>query len=73
MEIIDKRKKSVKFETVKHGEIFEYDGYFFMRTCSSYCDENGDYDNAVNLENGDLTYFEDNHIIMPVNCKLVLE
>ena len=73
MEIIDRRKSSVKFETVKQGEVFEFNGYFYMKTSSSYCDDSGDYDNVVNLESGELIYFEDNDIIMPVNCKLVIE
>lgn len=73
MEIIDKRKKSVSFETVKCGEIFEVDECLFMKTDSSYCDDNGDYDNAVNLEVGGLSYFEYDDLVLPVNCKLVLE
>lgn len=73
MEIIDKRKSSVKFETVKHGEIFDSNGYFYMKTTCSYCDESGDYDNAVNIESGELIYFKDDDIVMPVKCKLVIE
>lgn len=73
MEIIDKRKSPIKFETVKQGEVFEFNGYFYMKTSSSYCDDNGDYDNAVNLESGELNYFEGNDIVMPVKCKLIAE
>ena len=73
MEIIDKRRSSIEFENLKYGEVFEFNGYFYIKTTASYCDEDGDYDNAVNIENGELKYFKDNDIVMPVKCKLIIE
>ena len=73
MEIIDNRKKSIEFENVKYGEVFGYNGNFFMKINETYCDECGDYDNSVNIENGELNYFKDDIFVMPVKCKLVIE
>lgn len=73
MKVVDNRKKAVEFGYIKHGEVFEYNGSFFMRTESTYCNDNGDYENYVNIENGALGFLDDDVLVMPVNSKIIIE
>lgn len=73
MNIIDKRKRSVKFEELAIGEVFICSSRLFIKTDSSYCDDNGDYDNTVCLEDGKLNYFECDNIVLPVDCELIIK
>lgn len=75
MIIKNKRNVHVEFGTIKQGEVFTcYDDEdFYMRTETTYCNDNGDYDNAVNLANGNMTYFNDNVMVKIIKCELIIE
>ena len=61
------------FNSIKEGEVFIKDGDFYMKTDSTYCDDNGDYDNAVDLKCGSLTYFESDVLVLPVEVDLIIK
>ena len=77
MEIVRKMKVYKNFEDIKEGTVFIADStnpdYVFMKTFSTYCDDSGDFDNAVSLNDGTLTYFSDNAQVLPLDCKLIIE
>lgn len=76
MKITDKRQTFVSFEDIKEGTIFvgctAKEEYIFMKTASTYCDDNGDYDNAVCLNDGTLAHFTDSVSVLPLNCELII-
>jgi hypothetical protein len=57
MKIIRKTAEA-KFSSLAPGDVFNYDGYTYMRI-----DDEGE--NAVNLGDGELASFEDHEIIVP--------
>ena len=77
MEIIRKNKVYKYFGDIKEGTVFVANfinpNSVFMKTFSTYCDDNGDFDNAVCLEDGTLTYFSDSAQVLPLDCKLIVE
>ena len=74
MKINNKRNKIVSFGSIKEGEVFiMHNEDICMRTESTYCDNNGDYENAVNLANGNLIFCSDNLMVCPIKCELVIE
>lgn len=72
MKIINKRKEHEKFEQIKEGTVFIHDNEVYMKTFSTYCDDCGDYDNAVNLNNGELSFFCEDELILVVNAELII-
>lgn len=74
MVINNKRNKMVKFSLLNHGDVFIlHNEDFCMKTESTYCDDNGDYDNAVYLTNGTLFFCSDDTMVCPVKCELIVE
>ena len=63
----------VKFDSIKEGDVFAlYGEDIYMKIEGTYCDDNGDFDNAVNLENGTLCYLKGDKMIQPIKCELVI-
>lgn len=58
MEIIYKDKKKVDFGTVAIGSVFSWNGAIYMRTREASLTGTGEVYNAINLANGECTYFE---------------
>lgn len=74
MIINNKRNEMVKFDSIKEGDVFIlYGEDIYMKIEGTYCDDNGDFDNAVNLANGTLYYFEKDKMIQPIKCELVID
>lgn len=73
MKINDKRKKNVLFGDLKPGTVFSFVDIYYMKTETTYGDNNGDYDNAVILETGELIFFKDSTEVDSVRCELVIE
>lgn len=73
MKINDKRKKSVLFGDLKPGTVFVFADNYCMKTETTYVDNNGDYDNVVLLETGELLSFKDSTEVDFVRCELVIE
>lgn len=73
MKINDKRKKKVLFGDLKPGVVFAFADVYYMKTEGTYADDNGDYDNAVILETGELLFFKDSTEVDHVKCELVIE
>ena len=74
MKINDKRKVKVEFGDIKPGAVFSYcDGDYYMKTETTYGDDNGNYDNTVNLETGELLFFKDSTVINLIKCELTIE
>ena len=70
MQIIDKRDDNLaRFEWIQPGDVFEYADDFYMAI--NMTDEG---DNAVNLDNGQTTKFEeDDRVNRLSKAKLVIE
>lgn len=68
MIIIDKRNKKCSFEELHYGDVFTYDGLndYYMKAI-----EDGDI-NAVGLVSGELSYFEEEDVVTPVEVELVI-
>lgn len=77
MKIKNSRNAMVTFGSIKEGDVFLFSGSYgdvvCMKTETTYGDDNGYYDNAVCLRNGSLLYFEDDKMVIPVQCELVIE
>ena len=66
--IVDERKNlSISVHEIEAGEIFNYDGRYFIMV------EDQDNYLAIDLENGKRCDFYDCTIIMPVNATLIIE
>lgn len=70
MQTIDKRNDdSIRFESLTVGDVFEYDGEFFMVILLT---DNGE--NVINLRTGELLTFDDSDwVYFLPNAKLVIE
>lgn len=73
MIIKNKRKEMVRFDNIRCGEVFEYSGDIYMRIETTYCDDNGYYENAVDLADGSLHYFKDDNMLHVIKCELVID
>lgn len=73
--MVIKQKEPIKkyFSAIEEGEVFLWHGDYYMKTESTYCDDNGDYENAVILSNGLLEYFNDDDYVIKVDCELVIK
>ena len=66
------RTKEVKFCDVPNGEVFMEDGVYYLAIEEVY-DNLGDCKNAVNLNDGGITYFEYNEMVVLVKATLTVE
>ena len=74
MKIKDNRRLCDSFENLKSGDVFTLDDNCIrMKIEPTYGSDSGDYENAVGLLNGVLFYFEEDKIVYPLNCELVIE
>ena len=73
MIVNDKSKtREVKFCDVPNGEVFMEDGAYYLAIEEIY-DSLGDCKNAVNLNYGEITYFEHNKMVVWVKATLTVE
>lgn len=73
MVIKNKRKEMVRFESIKCGDVFEFCEDIYMKIETTYCDDNGYYENAVDLSDGSLHYLKDDNMVHVIKCELVIE
>ena len=73
MIVNDKSKTmEVKFCDVPNGEVFMKDGVYYLAIEGIY-DNLGDRNNAVNLNDGEVTYFGGDEIVIWVKATLTVE
>ena len=72
MEIIYKDKRKVYFDMVAIGDVFSYNGSLYMGTQEATSTSTGELYNAVNLADGENTYFDENALVIPVKAQLVI-
>ena len=73
MIVNDKSKtREVKFCDVPNGEVFMEDGVYYLAIEGIY-DNLGDCKNAVNLNEGEVTYFDCNEMVIWVKATLTVE
>ena len=72
MEIIYKDRRKVNFEMVEIGDVFSYNGAMYMSTQEVSVIETGGVANAINLADGECTYFDENDAVIPVKAQLVI-
>ena len=66
------RTREVKFCDVPNGEVFMEDGVYYLAIEGIY-DNLGDCKNAVNLNEGEVTYFDCGEIVVWVKATLTVE
>ena len=66
------RTREVKFCDVPNGEVFMEDGVYYLAIEGIY-DNLGDCKNAVNLTEGEVTYFDCNEMVIWVKATLTVE
>lgn len=72
MEIIYKNKKKVAFKFIAIGEVFSWDGAPYMATHEATSTSTGELYNAVDLADGESTYFDEDAVVIPVKAQLVI-
>lgn len=73
MEIKDERigKGDEFFENLSPGDVFEFDDNFFMKTETiEYGNIEGEFYNAVDIEDGSLTTFDAHNYVTPLVIQL---
>ena len=71
MKISSKQKDVMTFFQLMQGDVFEYNGYFFMKI-SDVVDFNNDTRNAIRLENGWLVHYKSDDVVRYVDAELVI-
>ena len=66
MIITNTRNKSCFFEELHYGEVFTFDGLYYMKVI-----EDSDI-NAVDLDSGELCYFREGDVVIPVEAELII-
>ena len=66
------RTREVKFCDVPNGEVFMEDGVYYLAIEGIY-DNRGDCKNAVNLNEGEVTYFDCDEMVVWVKATLTVE
>jgi hypothetical protein len=66
------KTREVKFCDVPNGEVFMEDGVYYLPIEEVY-DNLGNCKNAVNLNDGEITYFEYNEMVVLVKATLTVE
>lgn len=72
MEIIYKNKRNIPFKMVAIGEVFSWDGALYMATHEATSTSTGELYNAVDLADGESTYFEASDEVVLVKAQLVI-
>lgn len=72
MEIVYKNKRNIPFKMVAIGEVFSWDGALYMATHEATSTSTGELYNAVDLADGESTYFEASDEIVLVKAQLVI-
>lgn len=72
MEIIYKNKRKIPFKMVALGEVISWDGALYMATHEATSTSTGELYNAVNLADGESTYFDEDAVVIPVKAQLVI-
>lgn len=72
MEIIYKNKRNIPFKMVAIGEVFCYDGALYMSIQESTSKSTGELYNAVNLADGESTYFYENEVVLLVKAQIIV-
>lgn len=67
---IDSHKTTLSFNNMEIGEVFEYDGKYFLKTINVFDADR--YYNAIHLSTGNATYFTANAEVVKVNAKLMV-
>lgn len=73
MVIKQKETNEIYFGELEDGDVFSYGDNFYMRTENTYSNNDGHYENAVKLSNGELRRFDDKIKITLVDCELVIK
>ena len=74
MKILNNRNRYVEFGSLKCGDVFtDQDEEIWMKTETTYCDDSGDYDNAVRLKDGYLDFFTNQFMVIVLNACLTIE
>lgn len=72
MKITNKAYEEYAFDNLYNGDVFKFaanDANFYMKTVSV-----GDYYyNTVQLSNGDMIHTDKDHVIIPVDCELIVK
>lgn len=68
MRIIDQRDNEVSFGKIKIGEVFEYSGFFYLKTGSSF-----DKENCVSLDSGKFRTMLNTEYVVGVEAELVIK
>ena len=72
MEIIYKNKRDIPFKMIAIGEVFSWKGILYMATHEATSTSTGELYNAVDLADGESTYFDENAVVFPVKAQLVI-
>lgn len=70
--IIEQNNNKIKFENIKIGDIFRFDGDIYIKIPYYTTDSGYDFD-AYNLSNNDIYNFYGDEIVEKVKAKLVIE
>lgn len=74
MEIIrDSTAHYEEFKNIKHGTVFEYDNYFYIKMDYEAKTEEGEKINAVCLNDGETAYFGLTERFKIVNASLMIK
>lgn len=78
MKIVDKKGYITSFSIIERGEVFKsidsVGSYVFMKITSITDCDDGEIYNAVNLEDGDLTHFDDEDEVFPyIHSELIIK
>lgn len=72
MEIIYKNKRNIPFKMVAIGEVFSWNGNLYMTIPEATFTSTGEVFNAVNMKDGEITYFEASDEVVLVKAQLVI-
>lgn len=72
IKVIDNALNGVKFKDLGAGATFKCGDAYFMVVGFGVSMIAPDTDNAVNLSNGELESFDDDTIVIPFNCELIV-
>lgn len=65
-------KNAVTFGSIEAGVVFKYGDYYYIKTNATFRFEGANY-NAIDLDDGDFSIFNDNEVIYVPSAKLVIE